>query len=73
MRNKIKVVSFNIRSDAARDGLNDFHHRKAYILDKLAAERPGIIGFQEITATMQDWLGRYLPEYNFVGCGRSAT
>lgn len=73
MKNKIKVVSFNIRSDAARDGLNDFHHRKAYILDKLATERPGIIGFQEITSTMLDWLGRYLPEYSFVGCGRSAT
>ena len=73
MKNKIKVVSFNIRSDAAQDGLNDFHHRKAYILDKLTAEHPELIGFQEITATMQDWLSRYLPEYIFVGCGRSAA
>lgn len=66
----MKVVTFNIRGDFGVDGANDFSFRKPLILEKLTAEKPDIIGFQEVLPHVADWLREALPDYCVVGCGR---
>ena len=68
----IKVVTFNLRCDVFSDTNNRWQRRKGLILDRLTDEAPDLIGFQECQPGMGDFLKRYLPEYLFVGCGRSA-
>ncbi len=68
----IKVVTFNLRCDVFADGNNRWQRRKGMILDKLTEEAPDLVGFQECQPHMGDFLRRYLTEYLFVGCGRSA-
>ena len=68
-----KIVTFNLRTDVKRDGENRFAFRKGIILDKIAAEVPDVIGFQEVAQAMAQFLARYLEkEYTLVGCGRKA-
>lgn len=66
----MKVVTFNIRGDFGVDGANDFCFRKPLILDKIKAEAPDIIGFQEVLPHVAAWLREALPAYCVVGCGR---
>lgn len=72
MENSILAATFNLRCDTPADGGNSFQHRKGFILDKLAAEAPDVVGFQELTPPMREWLERYLPQYHFAGHGRGA-
>lgn len=69
----MKLVTFNIRGDFGVDGANDFCHRKPLILAKLRAEKPDVIGFQEVLPHVADWLAEALPEYCVLGCGREET
>ena len=64
------IVSFNLRCDNNGDGENRFQFRKGLILDKIEAEKPDIIGFQECLPGMGDFLKTYLRGYVCVGCGR---
>lgn len=66
----MKVVTYNIRGDFGVDGKNDFCFRKPLILEKLAKEKPDIIGFQEVLPHVAAWMREALPEYDVVGCGR---
>ena len=66
----MKLVTFNIRGDFGVDGANDFCFRKPLIRQKLAAEQPDIIGFQEVLPHVADWLREELPDWCVVGCGR---
>lgn len=68
----MKVVTFNLRCDNAGDGENRWQYRKGLILDKIALEQPDIMGFQEATPEMSDFLKHFLPRYMFVGCGRNS-
>ncbi len=68
-----KIVTFNLRTDVKVDGENRFAFRKGIILDKITAEAPDVIGFQEVAQAMAQFLARYLEkEYTLVGCGRKA-
>lgn len=69
----LKLVTFNIRCDYGQDGNNNFEYRKPFIREKLAAERPDIICFQEVLPHVALWLKEILTDYYVVGCGRSET
>jgi len=68
----LMVMSFNMRCDVASDGINAFENRKARIAEMLGRYSPDVIGFQEITPTMREWLVETLSDYYTVGAGRNA-
>ncbi|MGI5894687.1 MAG: endonuclease/exonuclease/phosphatase family protein [Candidatus Merdivicinus sp.] len=68
----MKLVTFNIRCDFGQDAENNFEYRKPLILKRIAAEKPDLIGFQEVLPHVQKWLRENLTGYTVVGCGRSA-
>lgn len=70
---KIKVMSFNMRTSTANDGINAFSCRKDKISAMLSSEAPDIIGFQEITPEMHDFLVDTLDDYYTVGAGRGSV
>ncbi len=69
----LKVVSFNIRCDYSQDGENNFEYRKPFIKEKLEAERPDIVCFQEVLPHVACWLKEILTDFYVIGCGRSET
>ena len=68
----VHMATFNLRYNTAADGENQYIHREDSIAAKIRAEKPDIIGFQEMTGEMMASLDRALPEYLFAGCGRGA-
>lgn len=66
----MKIATFNLRCDNDYDAENRWEFRKGLVLDKLDAEKPDAVGFQEVTPAMADFLKRWMKEYLFVGCGR---
>ena len=69
---KIKVMTFNLRVRSDKDGNNCFDLRKGKVLDVIRRESPDLIGFQEATDPMLDWLKESLSEYYVLGHGRGA-
>ena len=67
---KIKVMTFNIRVEASIDGINHLDNRKGRILETINAEKPDLIGFQEVRDGARAWLRDTLSDYVMVGCGR---
>lgn len=67
-----KIVSFNLRCMWEKDGINSFPHRAGLIYEKMLADLPDIVAFQEVTEPQLALLERLLPEYTFVGHSRSA-
>ncbi len=72
MKVQLKVVTFNLRCNVTVDEFNMFDNRKGLILSKIDAEKPDIIGFQEMTPGMRKFLVAHLPDYHIVGRSRSA-
>ncbi len=68
----MKVMTFNLRVVARRDGDNIFYNRRPRIIETVKLEKPDIIGFQEANDEMREFLYESLPEYSFFGCGREA-
>ncbi len=68
----LKAVTFNLRMNTMKDGINYFFNRSPYILKKIQVEKPDIIGFQEATRDIHTWLNANLNEYIIVGLGRDA-
>lgn len=71
MNNKIKVVSWNLRTLWNGDGVNSFIHRAGMIYDKIKKEKPDIIAFQEVIAESLEFLKSIMPEYMFLGLMRN--
>lgn len=71
---KIKVCTFNLRTDVESDGINKFTNRHGRVLDCIREQSPDVIGFQEALDSMREWLGDELSPlgYTVVGCGRNA-
>ena len=69
----IKIMSFNMRTSFAKDGDNSFCCRKDKIKDMICAEDPDVIGFQEITPEMRDFIVSTFDAYYTVGAGRGKT
>ena len=70
MSEKLKVISFNLRIAVKVDGINYFDNRLPKIVEFLKAEKPDVLGFQEVNAHMKDLLNEHLTDYILVGCGR---
>ena len=68
---KIKIVTYNIRYDTSDDGINCFAGRKELIRQKITAEMPEIIAFQEVVSSSRKALEEMLPEYYLLGMMRS--
>ncbi len=67
-----QIVTFNLRYLWDGDGVNSFVHRGALILEKIRAEMPDVICFQEAVDKNIEFLNSNLYEYNFVHAHRSA-
>ena len=67
----MKLVTFNLRMDTPEDGLHRFLYRREAIVERIRREGPDILGFQEALPEMYAYLRRELPEYTFLGHGRS--
>jgi endonuclease/exonuclease/phosphatase family metal-dependent hydrolase len=65
----LRVMSFNIRNSYARDGENDWKHRKELVYQTIRDYSPAILGLQEANHAQQNELLSALPEYGFVGIG----
>lgn len=71
MTDALRVMTFNLRVDTPNDGINQFIKRTDRVLEAIRAEAPDIIGFQEATDSMRDFLRKNLPEYAILGGGRT--
>lgn len=71
MKAPLKVMSFNIRRAGSTDGHNVWDNRKELVINWLKKQKADIIGFQELMPEVYDCLRSALPEYQFVGCGRT--
>ena len=70
MSTPIKVMTFNMRISTPVDGDNWFRNRKPKIAEVIRRENPDIIGFQEVTDKMREFMRDALKdEYTFIGCG----
>lgn len=68
----MKIVTFNLRFDNPKDGEFSFEHRKEEVIRRIQEEKPDVIGFQEMRDDVQPWMEEHMPEYVFVGHGRTA-
>ena len=63
----MKIVTFNLRCETPDDGVNAFLHRKGAIVDRIDAEAPDILGFQECRPGQQAFLQAHLRGYALFG------
>ena len=68
---RMQIVTYNLRYDTADDGINCFAGRSELIREKITAEMPELIAFQEVTNSSRDPLEKMLPEYYLLGMMRS--
>lgn len=64
-------MSFNIRYDEPRDGVNAWSNRKALVASMIRFHHADLVGVQEALKSQMDELGALLPEYLWVGVGRA--
>ncbi len=67
----LKVMTLNVRYDNPRDSLNAWPNRAAMVCDFIEAEKPDILGMQEVLLRQYEVLDSALEEYASVGVGRS--
>ena len=59
-----KIVTFNLRCTwMSGDGANAFIHRAGMITEKIDAEKPDVVCFQEAVPQSYAYLERHLPDY----------
>lgn len=68
----MKIVTFNLRTLAEEDKEQNFIYRFPFIKEKIGAEKPDIIGMQEMTFNMRDYVINGLTDYYLVGGCRNA-
>src|SRR5262245_18119935 len=66
----IRVMSFNIRYGTAKDGENDWSHRREMLFRTIERNNPDLLGTQEALAMQVKELKERFPGYGFVGVGR---
>ncbi len=64
------VMSFNIRYDNPRDGVNRWSNRKSDVAKLVQSSKADIIGMQEVVASQFDYLKDQLKEFEVYGVGR---
>ena len=69
----MKILTYNLRYDGNdSDGANHWSNRRGLVIDRLEKEMPDVIGFQEVTPPMNEYMRTHLRYWTLVGCGRGA-
>ena len=68
----MKVMTFNLRYDNTTDGYNQWSLRKEAMLKMIQAHDADVIGTQECTQVIFDYLQAHCNDYISVGDGRNA-
>jgi endonuclease/exonuclease/phosphatase family metal-dependent hydrolase len=67
----ITLMSFNIRTRSANDGENDWQNRRRFVLERIRASSPDLLGLQECRNDAQaNFLKRNLTGYGWIGFER---
>ena len=66
----IKAMSFNIRYDNPRDGINTWNNRKELATETIISEKVDIVGMQEVLLSQQKYLEEKLTAYSNYSVGR---
>jgi len=61
--NKMRVMTFNLRFENDRDGLNSWQNRREMVVELIARYRPDILGTQEGKWPQLAYLQENLPDY----------
>jgi endonuclease/exonuclease/phosphatase family metal-dependent hydrolase len=67
---RFKVMTFNDRLSAAKDGDNGWEHRKDFALTRVMAVVPDLLGIQEGLPDQVDFFAANLPGHKVIGVGR---
>ena len=70
-QNNINVMTFNIRYDNPKDGVNQWQFRKENLASMLPFYDIEICGMQEVLFNQIEDLKKLLPNYEYVGVGRT--
>lgn len=68
--NEMRIMSFNIRTGSAPDGINAWEFRKDIASSMVRFHHVDIAGMQEVLINQMEDLRSLLPEYEFIGFGR---
>lgn len=67
---ELRVMSFNVRNSGAKDGLNDWQHRKDLFFSTIEHFNPDLLGTQEVLANQYDDMVDRMKGYTPVGVAR---
>lgn len=67
---EFRITSFNIRNNKSLDGLDAWISRRPKTIEAIRYIDPDIMGIQEGFNSQLKYLGKNLPEYDYVGEGR---
>lgn len=67
----VRVMSFNIRYDEPRDGVNAWSNRKQKVADVIRFHKADLVGVQEALLTQLRDLEKMLPDMAWCGVGRA--
>lgn len=70
---ELRVMSFNIRYGAAKDGDNAWPHRKELVVKTIREFNPDLLGTQETLPFQAEYLSSELPEYSKIGWTRETN
>jgi endonuclease/exonuclease/phosphatase family metal-dependent hydrolase len=66
----LKVMSWNVRYDNPRDGVNAWKHRKDWVAEIITTQNVDVAGLQEVLLGQLNDLKKRLPEMDAYGVGR---
>lgn len=68
----LKAMTFNIRMDTPKDGINQWSNRKEWVAEIVHFNEVDVVGMQEVTYGQLKDLEGLLPHYSYVGEGRES-
>ncbi|MFC6974154.1 endonuclease/exonuclease/phosphatase family protein [Halomicroarcula sp. GCM10025709] len=71
--NRVRVASFNVRYDAAKDGTDNWAHRRQLVAGTIRYHAPAVVGVQEAMSHQLRELQAMLPAYDWVGDPRDSV
>jgi endonuclease/exonuclease/phosphatase family metal-dependent hydrolase len=70
-KNALRVMTFNIRYNEPKDGINAWANRKTKVADVIRFHKADLIGVQEALDDQLKDLERLLPDFGWCGVGRA--
>ncbi len=67
---EIRLISYNMRTSAARDGANSWENRRHATRQMIEQEAPALFGVQEAMPDQLQYINTESPQYAYVGVGR---